>query len=281
MWGHVKAIKSGDFLEVWRFPGEWHQPRKKRRGKRYPRRSENWVLHPDGVYRLGPKKKRSDNIRVKKRNFERLTRAQMGCGVPLFLTLTFTHDISLKEGWREYSKFCMRFRYHNPGVVLITVPEWQKRGVLHFHALVWGLDQTRGCVRSQVKYRDKKGNLKRKHVCAADRNCERQTRKIAVLWGHGFVELCETDSSPALVFYMSKYLAKALNDERLDGQKSYTASRGVTRPEYFNNQCRPWLRDVVGWDVEVDNYAGVVHVGAYNTRYMGRCDYKVVDLKKI
>jgi hypothetical protein len=83
----------------------------------------------------------------------------------------------------------------------VAVSEFQKRGAIHFHALVWGIPP------SVVK-------------------AERHTRLVASIWGQGFTDMIETDGNSRLASYFAKYMKKAYLDPRML-KKKHTLRRGI------------------------------------------------------
>lgn len=156
-------------------------------------------------FRLG---KRSDNARRASLAFRRIVASNLGgLTPPLLVTLTYRDNYTdLKGAYRHLSSFVQSLRHkYGKTFKYIAVPEFQKRGAVHFHALVWALPEEVFLL-------------------------ERETRTLARLWGFGFVYLKETDGHEKLSHYLSKYMAKAFVDPRLRNQKCYTASRNISRP---------------------------------------------------
>jgi len=193
MAGHLKIIQSGYTVEVWQY--EKISTASGRLHTRKRRNRESYFYIPKSAY----------NARQRRKAFERLVRANLDVyGAPVLMTLTMRDIEPLKASWRHYSKFMMRLKYKHPNVLAIAVPEFQKRGAVHFHVLLWGLSS------EYVK-------------------SERETRYIAHLWRQGFVDLIQGDSRPQLVGYLSKYLTKTYLDFRLRDQRCYSASRRCER----------------------------------------------------
>jgi len=175
------------------------------------------------------KGKRQDNKRRAVLAFRRLVLANMAqSSPPLFVTFTYASlQKSISQGYCDF-KTCIRnlralfgkkFRY-------IVVPEFQKRGAVHFHALFWGLPE----------------NLSQ---------TERETRLVALQWGKGYVDVYQTDGNEKLASYLSKYMSKNHMDYRLVGQKTYRASKNVFRPIVDKNAMLIHLEYVYG--IGVDN----------------------------
>jgi len=241
---YTKVIQSGNLIEIYTYekdPPEF-RPRKKSRFKNTRR------------YRR--------NVERARVSFFRLVRANLGpTRVPAFITLTMRDVVSLGEGWKAFTRFAARLKYRTKGrVSLIAVPEFQKRGAVHFHCLAWGLTH--------------------EEIIG-----ERTTRTFAQLWGHGFIDIRPSDGSPKLAGYLAKYMSKALYDERLSGKKSYSASRSLMRSVPLKSKTAVAIieREIAGDRLQPD---GSFLVGVdipllpekekrYTTRWMGECNYKV------
>jgi len=111
---------------------------------------------------------------------------------PKFLTLTFRENkTDLSETNKEFTKFFKRLstltkerqRY-------IAVPEFQKRGAVHYHAILFNMPFT-------------------------------QTRVIEDLWKHGYVKIKEVNRANGLYLYLSKYIVKSFNEPRLKHKRRY------------------------------------------------------------
>jgi len=166
---------------------------------------KNTLQKRDSEASLG---KRSDNARRASMAFRRIVASNLGGpSRPLLVTITYADNFTdLKQAYRHFSAFIQSLRYRfGKDFKYISVPEFQKRGAVHFHALIWGLPKELFLL-------------------------ERETRTLAKIWGKGFVYLKETDGDEKLAFYLSKYMAKAFVDPRLKNQKCYVASRNMKRP---------------------------------------------------
>jgi len=196
--GYMKVLKSGRLLEIYRYEKDLPQktlfgqsrPRKKNRSKR-PRGSE---------------RRRGDNLLRLKRGFIRLVRANLGGDVhPSFITLTFERDVPLRDAFTCLSGFARKMREnYGSAYRYIAVPEFQKRGTVHFHLLAWG-------VPTEVILN------------------ERFNRTLQGFWSLGFVDCITTDGSPKLAGYIGKYMYKGMLDDRLRNERAYICSRGIMR----------------------------------------------------
>jgi hypothetical protein len=152
--------------------------------------------------------KRSDNARRASMAFRRIVASNLdGHSLPLLITLTYRDNLTdLSTAYRHLTAFIQSLRRrYGKAFAYVVVPEFQKRGAVHFHTLFWGLPE----------------NLL---------PMERKTRTLAQIWGHGFVYIKQTDGNERLAFYLAKYFTKAFVDPRLKNQKSYVASRNIKRP---------------------------------------------------
>lgn len=252
--GYKKLIRYGEIIETYEYerPILYHG----RKGSRVQRTLgvPDVSLCREDIERQKEQKtaRRKANVRNSVLAFKRLVLANLGrFDKPVFVSLTYasiTSEINeAREDFKSFSKnltrrFGSQIRY-------ICVPEWQKRGSIHFHALVWGLPS--GLVAS-----------------------ERRTRLVAGFWGKGFVDLKETDGHAKIASYLSKYMSKVFIDDRLLGKKAYTASRNIKRPVVDKNPI-----------MLMYNYGELLHLPdlstavllqekEYMTQWLGQAIYK-------
>jgi len=191
--------------------------------------------------------KRQDNARRAALAFRRLVACQLdGREQPLLLTLTYGENQGdLRVGYKRFTDFIEALRYkYGKDFKYVAVPEFQKRGAVHFHALFWGLP-------------------------ASVRTEQRITREIDKLWQVGWVFIKQTDGDVRLSGYLSKYMHKAFTDTRLAGQKAYTGSRNLQRPIS--------IKGVNSIDYILDDYECAqlcLQEAEYETQWLGRCNYK-------
>jgi hypothetical protein len=246
-----KIIKYGNTLELYEYE---RKPRVvDRRRRALPRNDAAHApkvdLGADGGDAVSERKlgKRHDNSRRAKMDFRRLVAANLvGTELPVLITLTCKDNITdLSYGYKRFRAFIQALRYsYGKSFRYVAVPEFQKRGAVHFHALFWGLPE-------EVVSR------------------ERTTRAIAMKWGMGFVYYKKTDGHIKIASYLSKYMAKAFTDPRLRNQKAYVASRNVLRPEVAKGVSPLWpiFDDIKGSVAEVDE--------KYYSRYLGECRHRI------
>lgn len=197
---------------------------------------------------LGEQKYRSNrSIQRARISFLRLVTTNLGrFGKPCFLTVTLAEARSTEIGYLYLRPFWAKLKKQIHGIRYIGVPEWQKRGVLHFHFLVWGIPV------SVIKK-------------------ERSTRNIQRLWHKGFCDIRNTrNCSIRLAWYLVKYLSKTLSSERLSSRRAYICSRNVAKATIHGSNN---LDDYLDMILPVDS--DIVNKGSYDTVWLGVCDYKI------
>jgi len=232
---YAKAIMYGDTLEIYEYE---KKPPPHVRGLRKKDRPK---LDEDKKF-----EKRKDNVLQAKRNFRRLVGANLS-SKPLLISFTynvFMGDIT--TGYRDYKSFVQALRYRfGKDLKYIAVPEFQKSGRVHFHALFWGLPNK---IASQ----------------------ERRTRLIAKMWGKGFVDIIETDGHGKISSYLAKYMAKAFVDKHLKNQKAYVSSRNIDRPVVDKNA----IVSMYLFQFTKDGDLPIMD-NSYKTKWTGQCRHRL------
>jgi len=234
--GYTKILTYGNILETYEFE------------RQLPKRKGIEVARSPRIFNPYSRR-RPDNVRRLRKKFIQLVSANLtGEEIPAFLTLTFSQSVEIQTGYKHFHNFTKSLRYFfGKGLRHIAVPEWGGRSTkrLHYHVLIWGLDEE-------------------------TINTERQTRKIAQIWGQGYVDIIKTDGNVKLAYYFGKYMSKALYNERLKSQKAYVASRNVLRPVSLSNSLAFGLIDEI---FDVDKSVATIE-RVYDTMWLGRCVYK-------
>lgn len=116
----------------------------------------------------------------------------------VFVTLTFKENIKeLKEANVYFKKFILRLKYLHKDIKYLAVPEFQKRGAVHYHLLI---------------------------------NFEMAHDKLQKIWGQGFVMINRVKHVNNLGMYISKYVGKDLFDIRYYGMRKILSSRNLEQP---------------------------------------------------
>lgn len=121
---------------------------------------------------------------------------------PKFVTLTFAENITnLKEANPEYKNFIKRLNYYiGYGVQYNVVVEFQNRGAVHYHVVFYNIPYI-------------------------------PAQKLSELWGQGFIKINQIKDVDNVGAYVSKYMGKDLNEDKLIGEKCYFSSRGLKKPK--------------------------------------------------
>jgi len=196
--------------------------------------------------------KREDNVKQAKINFRRLVEANFQSENPILLTLTHKENMDdISIGYKNLRMFIQALRYRYGKIFkYIAVPEFQSRGAIHFHTLFWNLPS---------------------HITPEQ---ERKDRILQKIWGHGFIDLVETDGHEKLSGYLAKYLGKTFVDMRLKNQKAYVASRNIKRPEVIKNAM---LFPEFYLHLDEDDKAIFDHT--YKTRHLGKCRHRLFKMR--
>lgn len=117
-----------------------------------------------------------------------------------FVTLTFAEHITdLAAANYEFKKFIKRLNYQifktkTSNVKYTAVPEFTKKGRVHYHVIFYNLPYVKSDILSDI-------------------------------WGNGFIKINKIDNCDNVGAYVSKYMTKD-NDE-IVGKKCYFNSRGL------------------------------------------------------
>lgn len=167
---------------------------------------------------LFKKPRRSDSLRRTRAScMRRLLCAIKELGVPLFFTLTFEGPASdVLYASDSLSRFQRRLHSYDSRVVSLFVPELSPRGRIHFHGFVFGLSQEWGdkVVSGRVVFYGR----------------ERRERVFAKMWKCGFIDVRQTDGSPRLASYLSKYVMKSGFSDIFSSIRLVRCSRNFPRP---------------------------------------------------
>lgn len=160
----------------------------------------------------GPR--RSDNIRRTKQICLRRVYAGIEAyGRPLLATFTFAGDASdasyANDSLRDFQ---VRLRRRFPGAQSLFVPELSPKGRIHFHGLLFNLPLHLGDTREGRR--------------VVSFGTERAERILAKLWGEGYVDVRQTDGSPALGHYLTKYILKGAGEVMFNAMRLLRISHG-------------------------------------------------------
>lgn len=148
--------------------------------------------------------------RARREAVRNLATANFDCNSK-FVTLTFRDGVGfdirdVKSCNKAFHLFVMRLKHRYKELKYLAVVEFQDkngRGAVHYHMI---------CNLPFVK----KSELSR-------------------IWGNGFVKINAIDKVDNVGAYISKYMAKDLDDTRLQGLKAYMYSRTLCKPVELTN----------------------------------------------
>jgi hypothetical protein len=250
-----KYIVSGDMLETYSYERE---PAKriskgKRRSASADAVSDLAIVGSDDISAkvADPSftTRRESNSRRAKMAFRRLVLSNIDeHELPFLLTLTYAaNQKNLRIGYADFKSFVGALRYkYSDDWRYIAVPEFQKRGAVHFHALIWGIP-------------------------ASVFELERSTRFLASLWGKGFVYVKETYGNEGIAIYLSKYMQKAFTDPRFFSHRTYTVSKNCRRSEEVVIGSMPLASAFEYIDLSTGT---PLRTADYMTKWLGRAVYK-------
>lgn len=116
-----------------------------------------------------------------------------------FLTLTFAKNVSdLKKANYIFNQFIKRISYQYPNFEYLAVPEFQKRGAVHYHLL---------CKLPYIK-----------------------VSELEKIWGQGFIKINRINDIENVGAYICKYLNKDMFDERTFRKKKFFRCQTLTEP---------------------------------------------------
>lgn len=185
------------------------------------------------------KKYKKTKNKVKKINYTSKTKLrrliQSNPDLNKFVTLTFADNVSdLKTANYEFKKFILRFKYEFDNIKYIAVPEFQKRGAVHYHVLM-NFDYIK-------------------------------SNQFAEIWQQGFIKIKELSTLNGISVYMTKYLTKAIEDVRYFKKKKYFTSRNILKPLVFYDDQAAGLLNIINKKKEFDK--------KYYSPYNGYINYK-------
>lgn len=188
----------------------------------------------------------------------------------IFLTLTFadTDDLDIKDVEhtnKEFKKFIQRMRRTYGDFKYLAVIEFQDkndRGAVHYHLLMDGLP----FIPHSKAYAEKHG-LDPKF-------------NLTDLWGLGHVWVNRIEHVDNIGAYMSKYMTKDLQDNRLKGKKAYLYSKNLIQPiEYTNHEIVRALVNAWGLDELDPDYKNTwIQFRGEESDYMNQIIYREYNL---
>lgn len=261
--GYFKVVLSGHIVEVYEYEREPYVPGKKETDAltEYLLTGDASVIEREEDRRALLKKLLTKeeytrhNGRAARANFRRLVLANF-TGNTNFITLTFAENLTdVKEANKHFDRFMKRLRRkYGPDFKFTVVVEFQERGAVHYHMLAdLGL------------------------TWSTEEECKEMERWFAKeLWTHGFVDLKDVQHVTNLGAYMSKYMTKRLDDERLAGKKAYRTSQNMNRPVVLKAEEAKEIMQMYKLKQKTETYAN-----SYESEYLGTITYTEYNLHTI
>lgn len=251
-------IQVGKEILVYEYEKDHIPPR--RRGKRTKARTR-------------VSSRRYDNVQRVRKSFVRLVQSNLGRpDAPFLVTFTMLAVVPLHEAYADITSFFKRLRErYGDSFAYVGVPEFQERGAVHFHVLVWGIPVDVWITEGSFG-KLKGGSMWRWFRYLQENGIRyerlRNTRALQHQWQRGYLDCVPTDNSPKLASYMAKYMLKAVRDERLAGNKAYFGSRNLMRPVSLVSKTQiAFAFDA--WELGVDSKP--TYVSSFDTMWLGRC----------
>jgi hypothetical protein len=172
--------------------------------------------------------------------------------LPIFVTLTFREDIrDPKVANRIFSKFVKRLNYATDKgkkttlkyVVVTEFQDFSRGGVIHYHVIFFNL---------AFIWKD----------------------DLFAIWDNGIVDIKKIQHVKNVGAYITKYMSKHFEDNRLDGKKRYFSSRGLLKPIEIRDQRK------ANAVIAAIPRKFVVHEREYTTEQQGVTSYTQYRLKK-
>lgn len=158
--------------------------------------------------------------------------------------VTFTYDNEKIDRYndrqvkRKFTQWINDTRKKFPNMFYVAVPEYHKKGALHFHLLVGGVTfEELKCVPA----RNKRGRLIFKKG--------KQIFNVTA-WKWGYSTLSIIENKEASKHYICKYISKQHYDDRFFNKRRYYTSYNIRRPE-IEKQCVSVERCLDGIDDNV------------------------------
>lgn len=207
----IKVIKVGEYYQLY-----YYNKIKLKKDKDLEKIKDSALIDIDYLIKKEnytndfPKERKIDikNINRTKFNFQRIVKANEN-KFKTFITLTFEENIKdVKQANKIFNTWRTNIKAIKKDFLYICVPEFQKRGAVHYHLLT-NLD------------------IKENHDIIIPQKGKKSQYDVKY-WSYGFSSVYNVKDIN-VVGYMSKYMTKSC-DNRLFGHRRYFCSRGLDYP---------------------------------------------------
>ena len=267
---NYKLIKSGNHLEIYDYKtkdilrGFKKKVRKKNMTERDKQKIADFTGEPRtdiDLFNYQELQEKEEQARKAKTKFS-LSRTRTNIRRTInannhlntFLTLTFAQNITeLKQANYVFNQFIKRMKYQDKNFEYIAVPEFQKRGAVHYHLL---------CNLSLPKFRDKSERFIYEQNFAKEH------------WKQGFITVKPVEKIDNMGAYFCKYLGKDMFDARAFGKKKFFKSQSLSKPIE--------LIGYLAWQFfqRVSQGLKLVFEKTFKSDWTGEVDYKTYQLNE-
>jgi len=241
-------ILAGNFLDVLKYGKEVsYGSLPQKRPVRYYGKSKDGVRKKESLFRAKSRLKRLINS-----NAWHWFKENGKPFVPIFVTLTFKDNLTdIQEANYEYKKFIQRINfalgYKANRLKYVVVIQFQKRGAVHYHLVFFNLPYVKDLKNELLK-----------------------------IWKNGFTNFRKIRNVKNVGRYMTRYMAKDVNDKRLYGQKCFFGSNFLKQPIIKNN--RDLIESVFILSLLPESLK--VFEKDFESDYCGSINYREYDLTK-
>lgn len=231
-------------------------------------RVEGELKHIDIAPKIKTKENKLKEIDIKNINrakfeIQRLTKANID-EFKTFITLTFEENIKeIEQANKQFHSFTTYIKKLKNDFKYICVPEFQKRGAVHYHLLT-NIDYTDFTLLSKE---EKKLWNKSTKTWQVGRNIKG--------WNKGYT-LAKGLAGIEVIGYITKYITKDI-DNRLWGKRRYLHSRNLITPKisYIDiNNIEDFKRYV-----DITNNSSLEYTSTYKNIYNERVDFQEYKIK--
>lgn len=207
-----KIIECGDYFYIYNF-----NVKKQKKDSNLDKMKDIAKVDIDKLFkqdteieksRGDPKKIEYKNILRSKFQMQRLVKSNEKI-FKTFITLTFKENLTnIQEANKKFNWWISNIRKKKKDFAYIAVPEFQKRGAVHYHLLT-NLD------------------IKQNHDIIISQEFKKNQYDV-IYWPHGFTSVFDLKDMN-VVGYLTKYMTKDI-DNRLWGHRRYLCSMNLKRP---------------------------------------------------
>lgn len=239
-----KIICCGDYIQVYYFN---KTKTKKDKNLSLKDKNKKKIIDPDFLFKQENYSTKNElktiefkNIMRSKFQLQRLVKSNEHDFVT-FITLTFHENITnISNANNKFKSWRTKIKDIYPNFKYVCVPEFQKRGAVHYHLLTnLEIDKIYKYVRRGKEKETKLIKPQEEFSLEQISNMSIEKRKKCYdvsYWQHGYTSVYPIKSTE-VVGYMTKYMTKDI-DNRLFGHHRYLNSKNLKMPRelYLNNE---------------------------------------------